>query len=807
MRLPYSTTMVLAAIAGCSSLSMGRDPQVHSTTLDPCRYFSPTSARAVWKPGEPSPPVEIARGPALRFPCPFTVYDKRTAWDRDLKADLSGADRLRLKLCVTNPSAVAYITLYLRSGAGWYGASFTPKSSGWQFVDLTRSQFVKEGEPAGWNAVDGLRFSVWKGAASDTDVLLGGVWAVSSPIVVVDGASLLPPNHPERVTAAEAASRVERFLSRIGLVYGTLGGGDVLGGALKGQRIAIFPYCPEVPHAVVEEVRRWVAQGGRIFVFYTVNAGLAELLGLNYVRHAPQAYPGQFSTIRFTTSAVAGAPSEVSQHSWNINVVRPASESARVLAEWYDSEGNSTGLPAVTEGPAGLYMSHILLDDDPERKSVMLLALLGHLRPECWAMAAARSVDGIGRVLPRLGDFRSAVSEIRSSAKRSGRPAPVKDLNTAARSRRLALQALRAKRYPDAVRRSADANRSLTTALLKALPTRRPEFRAVWCHSAFGVEGMSWDEACRTLREHGFTEVIPNMLWGGLAFYPSDLLPVDPSVQQRGDQIELCVQAAHRHGLRVHVWKVNWNLLTAPKQFIEDMRRQGRTQVASNGAPINWLCPSHPENRLLERDSMLEVVRRYPIDGIHFDYIRYPHNDSCFCDGCRQRFQQQTGIQVAKWPDDVISGQHAPAFRQWRCDQITSLVAEVSREARRIRPGIIVSAAVFSDYPGCKDYVGQDWLEWVRRGYLDFVCPMNYTPDPTRFEALVRRQMELVAGRIPVYPGIGATSPERLPPLEVAEQILTARRCGAKGFTIFNYDAGLARDVLPGLSLGVTAAR
>ncbi|MGQ9523780.1 MAG: family 10 glycosylhydrolase [Armatimonadota bacterium] len=807
MRLCHSTTVMLATLTGCSVLSVGCGAQTHTMALDPCQYRSDSGARAVWKPGEPSPPVEAARGPALRFHCPFTVYDRRTAWDRELRADLSAFDRLKVKLRVTNPAAVAYITLYLRSGAGWYGASFTPKSADWHFVDLMRSQFVGEGQPTGWNAVDGLRFSVWKGAASDTDVLLGGIWAASSAIAVIDGASFLPTGHPDRASAVEAASRTARFLSKIGLDYGTIGQSDILGGALKGKRIVILPFCPDVPEAVVQQVRQWVAQGGHLIAFYALNPALADLLGLSVVRYAARDYPGQYSTIRFKTRALVGAPAEVSQSSWNIYVVRPASESTRVLAEWCDSKGASTGFPAVTEGPAGIYMSHILLDDDPERKTLMLLAFVGHLWPDAWETAATRSVEGIGRLLPRLSDFRSAVSEVTSSSKRSGRLVPRKELSAGARFRKLALTALRDRRYADAVRYSSGANRFLTKALLRALPSRHPEFRAVWCHSAFGVEGMTWDEACRTLRRNGFTEVIPNMLWGGLAFYPSDLLPVDPSVRQRGDQIEACVQAAHRHGLKVHVWKVNWNLQTAPRQFVEDMRRQGRTQVGRGGEPVDWLCPSHPENRALERDSMLEVVRRYPIDGIHFDYIRYPHENACFCSGCRQRFQQQTGIQVANWPDDVVSGPQAAAFRQWRCDQITSLVAEVSREAHRIRPGILVSAAVFSDYPACKDYVGQDWLEWVKNGYLDFVCPMDYTPDSARFEAVVRRQMDLVANRIPLYPGIGATSPEVLPPLTVAEQILVARRCGANGFTIFNYDAGLARDVLPSLSLGVTAQR
>ena len=38
---------------------------------------------------------------------------------------------------------------------------------------------------------------------------------------------------------------------------------------------------------------------------------------------------------------------------------------------------------------------------------------------------------------------------------------------------------------------------------------------------------------------------------------------------------------------------------------------------------------------------MLEVARKYPVDGLHFDYIRYPGRDKCYCDGCRERFEAE----------------------------------------------------------------------------------------------------------------------------------------------------------------------
>lgn len=47
---------------------------------------------------------------------------------------------------------------------------------------------------------------------------------------------------------------------------------------------------------------------------------------------------------------------------------------------------------------------------------------------------------------------------------------------------------------------------------------------------------------------------------------------------------------------------------------------------------------SHPDNSPLERDSMLELARAYDVDGLHFDYIRYPNGHARYCDGCRQRY-------------------------------------------------------------------------------------------------------------------------------------------------------------------------
>jgi uncharacterized lipoprotein YddW (UPF0748 family) len=326
-----------------------------------------------------------------------------------------------------------------------------------------------------------------------------------------------------------------------------------------------------------------------------------------------------------------------------------------------------------------------------------------------------------------------------------------------------------------------------------AAPAQTREFRAVWNHSGTGAYPGDWEKSAKLLSENGFTAVLPNMLWGGTAHYASDILPRSGTFEKYGDQLDQCCKAAKKFGLEVHVWKVNFNLTTAPKQFVERMRREGRTQINAKGEKLDWLCPSHPENRKLELESMLEVAEKYPVAGLHFDYIRYPDSSTCFCDGCRERFEKESGKSVENWPKDCHLGPRKEEYNDWRCKQITALVAAVYEGTKKIRPEIKISAAVFGAYPDCRRSVAQDWPEWIKAGYLDFVCPMDYTENDDYFRTLVKSQIELADKKIPVYPGIGATATKmNLSAEQLRKQIGIARELGAEGFAIFNFDVKTA---------------
>ena len=184
---------------------------------------------------------------------------------------------------------------------------------------------------------------------------------------------------------------------------------------------------------------------------------------------------------------------------------------------------------------------------------------------------------------------------------------------------------------------------------------------------------------------------------------------------------------------------------TAPKDFVEKLRREGRTQVSVKGEPSDWLCPSNSRQPELEIDSLLEVVRKYPVDGLHLDYIRYPGREYCYCDGCRRRFEAASGRKVANWPKDCFSRRSPKTqYNDWRCRQITELVDDD-------QPRGEADPAGPEDFRGgvrCLSRlprVGRPGL--ARRGFkagsLDFVCPMDYTADDTELASLVRSQVKL----------------------------------------------------------------
>ncbi|MFZ2644282.1 MAG: family 10 glycosylhydrolase [Verrucomicrobiia bacterium] len=783
--------------------------------IDDCRYADDAAAQKAWRPMGGSAPAVAATlegRQALRLPCNFAgTAIERASWDRKVKLDLVPCQGVQFKVFCKNPAPISHFSIYFQSGGGWYSTGFFPEATGWNTITINQASTRSEGTPAGWSNIETIRISAWRGRNEDTEILLGdlrmtGVLGVDSSVAVVRGESLARGRSGEAKSADQFAEGVTQNLTALGIGCSMISDLDLTAERLAKAKLVILPHNPAMPDKAADELIKFLGRGGKLLVFYSLPAKLRPVVKIEGGAHTKAKTPGQFSTISFADGALPGTPQRVGQRSWNINDAKAVPGVSRVLAEWLDDKGQSTGHAAVIASDNCIMMTHVLLNDDSVNKRRMLLAMVGHLEPDLWWQTTNAGIKRIGQI-GGCKNFDEAAALITKTAKGNRK---AKAALEAARKFRAEAVALGVKeKYVEASEKAAAASQCLSEAFCMAQKPLAGEFRAFWCHSAFGVEGMEWDEAIKRLADNGFTAIVPNMLWGGVAFYNSKVLPQAPDMAEKGDQIAKCLAACKKYGVQIHVWKVNWNTgHRVPKEFIEKMRSESRLQMSSKGKEEPWLCPSHLENQKLEVDSMVEVARDYDVDGIHFDYIRYPDGDHCFCVGCRERFAKAAGVEIKDWPKDVLGkGPFRQQWLDWRRSNITAVVKAVSEQARVAKPKIKISAAVFRNWATDRDGVGQDWKLWCDKGWLDFVCPMDYTESDRQFDSWIALQKDW-AGKVPVYPGIGVSSSgSRLGADRTIGQIAITRKHDTRGFIIFNYGVTEAKDLVPMLGLGITAKR
>ena len=601
--------------------------------------------------------------------------------------------------------------------------------------------------------------------------------------------------------ACSVAKRFSRMLGIIGFTADTFEESSLSKTQLKSRKLIVLPLNAVLSTQTAGLLKNFVAGGGKLFVTYSLADTVAPLLGLQQTDWLKEESPGQFASIQLNASEIPNMPTSIRQASWNITVAVPTTPQTKVIGYWHNIAGESTGLPALFMGEAGVFFSHIFLPDDILTKTRMLAALLGHLVPEFRHPLAKWAIE----MMTTVGHT-DGLEALAMFVQESGVPEAVHALETGKRLMEKARSEYDSKAYNAAITTAHASREAFSKAYFLSHISLETEGRAVWNHSGLGAYPGDWDRSAKELAEAGVNMILPNMAWAGVAHYSSKVLPQSKTFTQYGDQLAQCVTAARTYDLEVHVWKITWNLEGAPKGFVEKMRKDGRTQVSAAGKPLNWLCPSHPKNVLLEVESILEVVTNYDVDGIHLDYIRYPGSHACYCEECRKRFMLATRQQIGEWPTTVLpqTGAYGDEYIKWRTQQITRLVRLLHNRLREANPDIKLSTAVFGGYPACVTSIGQDWIAWAKAGYVDFVCPMNYTEDTNYFTELFVNQLALMPKGVAIYPGIGATTTNSLlTPDAVVEQIYLSRSLGASGWTIFDYSLDISETVLPALEMGV----
>jgi len=268
------------------------------------------------------------------------------------------------------------------------------------------------------------------------------------------------------------------------------------------------------------------------------------------------------------------------------------------------------------------------------------------------------------------------------------------------------------------------------------------------------------------------------------------------------DPLQLAVEAAHQNGLELHAWINTFTCWkgTEPPPFSnpEHIYHQHPEWFCADklGKPMSlnehylFLSPGIPAVREYVRQVALDLVQNYEIDGIHFDYIRYPEK-------ANELGYSHDPISV-KRHESVEGNPDKLSWEAWQREQVNIFIREFYQAALKIKPALKISAAVFGNADtaktGARHTVFQDGKQWLRENSVDFLVPMIYwhRQHPTAaFERLAQDWLFSTPTERFILPGLAAYKYNRpeWPADEIKQQVAFIRRMGASGMAFFSYTA------------------
>lgn len=760
-----------------------------------------------WTAGEKTQKADSSKNGVV-FPCPFNQNKAdRYFWDGTTRIHLAQSELVELDLTCMDPAAVRTLTIYFKSGKGWYEWSGS-LSRGRQLLSIDLDSCQPLGTPRSRTKIDGIRISPWRGNGQRTSIVLHGISTVKNGIVILEGIEAATAEG-EQHTARRAARRIHTWLNELHIPTRIIRDDKLTLQMLAHTSLIVLPYNPQLSKGQLKILHNFVNRGGKLFVFYSADPELANLMNLKLGTYKAADNTKKWAAIRFRDPGEWNVPPEIRQSSWNIRPVYPDGPTCRIIADWSTSEGTKLDDPAIVQSPAGFWMTHILLNEDIRPKQDMLLGLMGSIQPSVWARGAWKRLQSSGKIASYCS-FQEACADIENRKRHADNPDQVQEnLEMAKRLHQMMAGYFQEGHYPQVVTLDRELRKSLVHAYASVQTPAQKTHCAIWAPCRSGQSPEEWDQLCSELKKSGITDLFLYVGSAAQTHYASQFVPASNQQIKFGDQLKACMKAAEKYDIAVHAWIICWKLDGATPDVIKRWAHHNRLQKDRHGEDLSWLNPVLPENQAFLLRMINEILTRYPDVGIHLDYIRYPESHGSFDTASRKAFESWLGFSIRQWPDDVLSGGRAQnEWKTWRSTNIDSFVAKVSELIQQKKHPVALSAAVFPEYPQCISGVGQNWAKWVQSGWINFACPMSYTEQAGQFEAWTKNQIESVGSRKSIWAGIGVnTSASQLEPDQTIDQILRTHKLKTAGFTLFRLDEGLRKEQLPLMKQGVTRTR
>ena len=330
----------------------------------------------------------------------------------------------------------------------------------------------------------------------------------------------------------------------------------------------------------------------------------------------------------------------------------------------------------------------------------------------------------------------------------------------------------------------------------EASPKR--EARAVWLTT---LGGLDWPKAKANTAEgrerqqrelcdlldrlsaiHVNTILFQTRIRGSVA-YPSSIEPWDVALTgQYGkdpgyDPLQFVIDEAHKRGMELHAWVV-----TIPAYKIAQAKQMGNQGLHVKQARLMkkhgdqyYMDPGQPGTADYLADICMEIVNRYDVDGLHFDYIRYPESSGAFPDA-----------------DTFKKYGNGKSKADWRRENITRIVRTIYNRVKARKPWVRISSSPVGKARDLKRFsakgwscmaVSQDAQRWLREGIHDALYPMMYFKGNNFFPFAADWQ-EQSCGRL-IAPGLGtyclAPEEKNWPLSDFTNQLCYLRSLGLGG--------------------------
>lgn len=282
----------------------------------------------------------------------------------------------------------------------------------------------------------------------------------------------------------------------------------------------------------------------------------------------------------------------------------------------------------------------------------------------------------------------------------------------------------------------------IATPLLYAQPSPKHEVRAAWITAVYGLD---WPRTKATtpastqkqkdelveildkLKEANFNTVLFQTRTRGDVLYKSDIEPYNSILTGKSgkdpgyDPLAFAVEECHKRGMECHAWMV-----TIPLGGRKHVASLGKQSVTRRQPKIcvpykreYFLNPGNPKTKEYLMSLAKEVVERYDVDGVHFDYLRYPE-------------------RAFRFPDsyDYRKYGNGRSLDQWRRDNITEILRHIYKGVKKLKPWVKVSTCPVGKYRDTSRYPSKGWNAfhvayqdvqgWLGEGIQDQIYPMMY---------------------------------------------------------------------------------